>query len=44
MSREGKREIYQIKYEKMPRFCGACGFIGHIHTLSADLESTWRKI
>jgi hypothetical protein len=31
ISREGAREIYPIKYEKMPRFCGACGCIGHIH-------------
>jgi hypothetical protein len=31
MSRAGQREIYQIKYEKMPRFCGACGMIGHLH-------------
>ncbi|KAK1660417.1 hypothetical protein QYE76_048576 [Lolium multiflorum] len=31
MSREGKREIFQLKYEKMPRFCGSCGFIGHSH-------------
>jgi hypothetical protein len=31
MSREKVREIYPIKYEKMPIFCGACGFIGHTH-------------
>jgi hypothetical protein len=29
--REGKREFYAIKFEKMPRFCGACGFLGHTH-------------
>jgi hypothetical protein len=31
ISREGAREIYPIKFEKMPRFCGACGCIGHTH-------------
>jgi hypothetical protein len=31
MSRGGKREIFQLKYEKMLRFCAACGFIGHSH-------------
>jgi hypothetical protein len=31
LSRAGQREIYQIKFEKMPRFCGACGMIGHSH-------------
>jgi hypothetical protein len=31
ISRGGQREFYQIKYEKMPRFCGACGFMGHTH-------------
>ncbi|KAK1610199.1 hypothetical protein QYE76_033872 [Lolium multiflorum] len=29
--REGVREVYPIKFEKMPRFCGACGFVGHSH-------------
>jgi hypothetical protein len=29
--RGGQREIYKIQYEKMPRFCGACGLIGHSH-------------
>jgi hypothetical protein len=31
VSRAGQREIYQIKYEKLPKFCGACGFLGHTH-------------
>jgi hypothetical protein len=31
ISRSGQREFYQIQYEKMPKFCGACGFMGHIH-------------
>jgi hypothetical protein len=31
MVRDGKREIFILKYEKMPRFCAACGFIGHSH-------------
>jgi hypothetical protein len=29
MLQAGQRKIYQIKFEKMPQFCGACGFIGH---------------
>jgi hypothetical protein len=29
--REGAREVYPIKFEKMPRFCGACGLVGHSH-------------
>jgi hypothetical protein len=31
ISRGGQRELYQIKYEKYPRFCGACGFLGHTY-------------
>jgi hypothetical protein len=31
VSRAGKREFYQIKFEKIPKFCGAYGFIGHSH-------------
>jgi hypothetical protein len=27
--REGKKEVFLLKYEKMSRFCVACGFIGH---------------
>jgi hypothetical protein len=29
MSRGGACEVYPIKFEKMPRFCGAFGYIGH---------------
>jgi hypothetical protein len=29
--RGGQREFFQLKYEKFPRFYGACGFIGHSH-------------
>uniref|UniRef100_A0ACD5ZER8 Uncharacterized protein n=1 Tax=Avena sativa TaxID=4498 RepID=A0ACD5ZER8_AVESA len=31
LSRGGQSQVYQIEYEKMSRFCGACGFIGHTH-------------
>jgi hypothetical protein len=29
ISRGGEREVYHLMFEKMPRFCGACGYIGH---------------
>jgi hypothetical protein len=29
--RGGQREFFQLKYEKFPKFCGACGFLGHSH-------------
>jgi hypothetical protein len=32
ISREKQREFYVVKYEKIPRFCGFCGLLGHIHT------------
>jgi hypothetical protein len=34
VSRAGQREFYQVKYEKMPKFCGACGLVGRIHTVA----------
>jgi hypothetical protein len=32
ISRDGQREFYAVKYEKIPKFCGVCGLFGHIHT------------
>jgi hypothetical protein len=29
--RGGKREFYHIMFEKFPKFCGACGYLGHTH-------------
>jgi hypothetical protein len=29
--RKAQGEFYQLKYEKMPKFCGACGLVGHTH-------------
>jgi hypothetical protein len=51
MSRSGQREIFMLKYEKMPRFGGACGLIGHSHLecgngehVEADLKwGEWLK-
>jgi hypothetical protein len=29
VSREAHREFYQVKFEKIPNLCGACGHFGH---------------
>jgi hypothetical protein len=44
MSRGGQREVYQIKYEKMSCFCGACGMIGHSHLECGTGESDENKL
>jgi hypothetical protein len=31
ISRGGNREFYKIQVEKFPKFCGACGMLGHTH-------------
>jgi hypothetical protein len=31
ISRGGQREFYKIQFEKFPKFCGACGMLGHTH-------------
>jgi hypothetical protein len=31
ISRAGQREFFKIQFEKIPKFCGACGMVGHSH-------------
>jgi hypothetical protein len=31
ITKDKKRDRYQLKYEKLPVFCGACGLLGHWH-------------
>jgi hypothetical protein len=38
ISRDGQREFYAVKYEKIPKFCGVCGLFGHIHTECGTVE------
>ena len=44
ISRGGQREIYQLMYEKVPRFCGACGLPGHIHVECGTGEHNVTKL
>ena len=53
MIRGGERQIYKVKYEKIPDWCAVCGTLGHlykehgtgIHPLSAlvfkELRASW---
>ena len=53
MVRGGKRQIYRVKYEKLPDWCAVCGMLGHlfkehgsgVHPPSAlmfkDLRAGW---
>jgi hypothetical protein len=44
VSRAGQREFCQIKYEKMPKFCGACGYMGHTHLECGSGEHDEEKL
>lgn len=35
-TKDGKKEWYQVKYEKLPTFCGNCGLLCHWHEECGD--------
>ena len=36
LSRAGKREIFIVKYEKLPTWCSVCGMLGHTYKEHGD--------
>jgi len=34
--RNGNREAFRVKYEKLPKFCAVCGLLGHIDSECGD--------
>ncbi|KAM0906228.1 hypothetical protein ACQ4PT_016910 [Festuca glaucescens] len=44
ITKEKEREWYQVKYEKLPVFCGACGLLGHWHEECSTREHDESKL
>jgi hypothetical protein len=44
ISRNKEREIYLIQYEKIPKFCGACGYFGHSYLECGTCEHDEDKL
>ena len=36
LSRAGKREIFLVKYERLPKWCAVCGMLGHTYKEHGD--------
>lgn len=36
MIRDGKRQIYRVKYERLPDWCAVCGHLGHVFKEHGD--------